>query len=315
MSANQPIPPSLKFPGPGTQSPGAAGPRHPSPEDLTLYAMQLHGPQESSSISQHLAACPECRAELARVHSDLALCAATVDLEAPPPQSRARLLQQVAREKKVVPIPQPVQHAATQAPPLAAFGRRNSILAIDEFDEPAQVRPRRHLGRTLLGVAGWAIAAALAVAVFLQYKQRDTLHTTLAFQQGELERLTADAAHAHQLMDALTDPKAVRVTLTTRPEPKAQPTGAVTYNPDKGTLVFLASNLDPLQQYKTYELWVIPADGPPVAAGTFHPDDQGNASVIMPELPKGVPAKAFGVTIEADGGSPVPTSAIVMSGS
>ena len=117
-------------------------------------------------------------------------------------------------------------------------------------------------------------------------------------------------------MDAITDPRAVRVSLSAKPLPKATPVGGVTYNPDKGTLVFLASNLNPLQTYKTYELWVIPASGgAPIPAGTFHPDDQGNASVIMPDLPKGIPAKAFGVTIEADGGSPTPTSPIIMAGS
>ena len=117
-------------------------------------------------------------------------------------------------------------------------------------------------------------------------------------------------------MDALTDPKAIRVTLTTKPQPKAAPIGGVTYNPEKGTLVFLASDLDPLQTYKTYELWVIPADGTaPIPAGTFHPDDQRNASVIMPDLPKGVSAKAFGVTIEEEGGAQTPTPPIIMSGS
>ena len=62
---------------------------------------------------------------------------------------------------------------------------------------------------------------------------------------------------------------------------------------------------------------MIPADGSyaPIPAGTFHPDDRGNASVITPDLPKGVPAKAFGVTIEPDGGSQTPTLPIIMAGS
>ena len=103
-----------------------------------------------------------------------------------------------------------------------------------------------------------------------------------------------------------------------RPRRSSRPSqlAALPTTPTKGTLVFLASNLDPLQALKTYELWVIPADGSaPVPAGTFHPDDQGNASVIMPTLPRGVAAKAFGVTIEPDGGSQTPTLPIVLAGS
>jgi anti-sigma-K factor RskA len=35
----------------------------------------------------------------------------------------------------------------------------------------------------------------------------------------------------------------------------------------------------------------------------------------MPDLPRGVAAKAFGVTIEPDGGSESPTPPIILSGS
>ena len=60
----------------------------------------------------------------------------------------------------------------------------------------------------------------------------------------------------------------------------------------------------------------IPANGgPSIPAGTFHPDDQGNASVIMPDLPPGITAKGFGITIESDGGSQTPTLPVIMAGS
>jgi hypothetical protein len=295
-------------PNPITNGPG--GSNHPAPEDLVLYAMQLFSTEDSATIASHLATCAECRSELARINGDLVLCGATVDMHAPSDLSRQRLMQQVAREKKIIPIAKAKAELESEShPPIAAFGRSASILSIED-------RPQRHVGRTILTVAGWAVAAALAVAITFQYKDRDALRNTLAAQNGEVQRLNTDAASAHQLMDALTDPKAVRVSLSTKPQPKAQPTGGVTYNPEKGKLIFLASNLDPLQTYKTYELWVIPADGTaPIPAGTFHPDDQGNASVIMPDLPKGIAAKAFGVTIEADGGSLTPTAPIIMSGS
>jgi anti-sigma factor RsiW len=299
---------NIAFPGPG-------GPLHPAPEDLVLYAMQLFTPDESAVIAQHLESCLECRAELASIHSDLALTAATVELQSPPESARQRLLQQVAREKKIVTLPRP--QAQTQPelnPPFAAFGRSGSILSIDDSIDDRPAKPS--VGRIILTVAGWAVAAGLALFAALEYNDRQSLRDTIASQSALVQRLSADADNAHQLMDALTDPKAVRVTLTTKPQPKAAPTGGVSYDPGKGSLIFLASNLDPLQNYKTYELWVIPADGTAaIPAGIFHPDDQGNASVIMPDLPKGVAAKAFSVTIEADGGSQTPTPPIIMSGS
>jgi anti-sigma-K factor RskA len=301
MSTNQPI----SFPGPAGSS------RHPDPNDLTLYAMQLLSGEEAAVITHHLEQCAECRDELARIHSDLAAYAATVDLQSPPESARQRLIQQVAREKKVISSKQP---AAQPQVPIAAFGRSSSVFSMEE----AELAPKRSGGRTFLAWSGWGIAAGLAIALGFLYGDRSNLRETLTAQAGQIQRLNTQAASAHELMDALTDPKAVRVTLSlaAKPVPKAQPIGGVTYNPDKGRLVFLANNLDPLQELKTYELWVIPADGgAPIPAGTFHPDDQGNASVIMPDLPKGVAAKAFGVTVEAEGGSQTPTLPIILAGS
>ena len=276
--------------------------RHADPEDLALFAMQLLSGDESAAIAQHVERCAECRRELAQLQGDLGVYASTVERNEPPATARQQLLRQIAREKKVVPISQPV---------IASYGRGNSLFGAAKEEE----KPERHVGRTILGWAGWAVAAGLAVTTTFLYKDRSAVRGALTAQSGQIARLSAEAANSHQLMDALTDPKAVRVTLTGKPAPHA-PIGRVTYNPDKGSLIFLASDLDPLQLYKTYELWVLPADGSaPIPAGTFHPDDQGNASLILPELPKGANAKGFGVTIEADGGSQTPTMPIVLAGS
>jgi anti-sigma-K factor RskA len=166
----------------------------------------------------------------------------------------------------------------------------------------------------VLDWSGWAVAAGLAFFTFSLYHERDELRSRNTALNLRVERLNEDSASATQVMEALTDPKAARVTLTKERAP-AFPIGRVVYNPQKGSLIFLASNLDPLQQYKTYELWLIPSDGhDPIPAGTFKPDDKGSASLILPELPKGVQAKAFGVTVEEDGGSQTPTLPILMAG-
>ena len=315
MSDQRNQPAEFKF------NPMPGGAPHADPEGLPLYAMQLLPADQAAALGQHLEQCSDCRRELAEVQGDLAAYAHSVDLESPPDSARQRLLSQVAREKKVVPI----------APPaLAAYGRGASIYnpsykpsyAPMPGSTPGPIlgsivdddRPRRSASPAILGWSGWAIAAGLAVAAIFLYQDRDSLRTTIANQSGEIASLSAAAGEARQLREALTDPKAVRVTLTEKPTPHA-PIGRATYNSDKGALVFLASDLDPLQSYKTYELWLIPADdGPPVPAGTFHPDGQGNASLILPGLPKGVPAKGFGVTIENEGGSQTPTKPIVMAG-
>ncbi len=95
----------------------------------------------------------------------------------------------------------------------------------------------------------------------------------------------------------------------------AQPSAHVIYAKDKGALIFVASDLRPVKANKTYELWLIPSNGQaPIPAGLFRPDVNGSASVVLPSLPAGIEAKAFGVTVEDAQGATTPTLPIVMSG-
>ena len=116
------------------------------------------------------------------------------------------------------------------------------------------------------------------------------------------------------MLEVLNAPDAQRVTLTTSKTPPA-PTAHTVYLADRGALVMEASHLQPVPAGKAYELWVIPASGgAPIPAGTFRPNSEGYASVVLPRIPSGVPAKAFGITVENASGSASPTLPIVLSG-
>jgi len=281
--------------------------RHIEQEDLALFAMQLLSRDESATITTHVEHCAECRQQLAEVQGDLAVYAHTVDIHSPSAQARERLMKQVAREKKELPI----ERASTTG---AGSGYRTGL----DGDRTIEDEPQRSFGSRSFPWAGWAVAAGLAVAAGNLYHERDAMHGTLMRQSGQMDQLTADAASAQQVMDAMTDRTAKHVMLVKAPATPTPPVpqGRATYVPEKGTLIFLASNMEPLQPNKVYELWLIPADGRnPIPAGTFHPDDHGNASVILPPLPRRIEAKAFGVTIEDEGGSQTPTLPIIMAGS
>jgi hypothetical protein len=178
-----------------------------------------------------------------------------------------------------------------------------------------EIAPKRGLAARVLPWAGWAVAAGLAVTTGKFYRERETMRGAMTTQASIIDRLMADVASARQVMDTMTDSSAMRVTLT-KGQTAPVPQGRATYVASKGSLIFLASNLEPLPPGKTYELWLIPAvaGGSPIPAGTFRPDERGNASVILPPLPKGVEAKAFGVTVEDEGGATVPTQPIILAG-
>jgi Anti-sigma-K factor rskA len=214
-------------------------------------------------------------------------------------------MKQVGREKKAVPTDrQPVAEAATI--PTRDDGRSS----LSEYEQP-----KRGVAGKVLPWIGWAAAAGLALSTGSLYREREALRSAVTQQSEQIDHLTADAAAARQVLDTMTDTTAMRVTLTTKGAP-ALPQGKATYVANKGSLIFLASNLAPLQPAKTYELWLIPAAAGqnPIPAGTFHPDEHGNANVILPQLPKGVEAKAFGVTIEDEGGAATPTLPIILVG-
>ena len=290
--------------------------------------MQLLPEEETAAVSADLNQSAEARRELAEIQGDLAIYAHTVEMQSPPAQARERLLKQTAREKKAVPI--------DRAPETAA--RSGSALTFGQAEAGTNGGPRedygtgRGLGRGASSVqdeqpkrsaaakvfpwVGWAVAAGLAVAAGDLYHEREALLGTVTTQAKQMDHLSADAAAARQVLDAMTDTTAMRVTLTQKGQTPAVPQGRATYVANKGTLIFIANNLEPLQPSKTYELWLIPAAAGqnPIPAGTFRPDERGNASVIMPPLPKGVEAKAFGVTVEDEGGATTPTLPIILVG-
>jgi anti-sigma-K factor RskA len=283
---------------------------HIQQDDLALFAMQLLSADEASAIAEHIEQCGDCRREVASIQGDLAAYALTVDMHSPPALARERLMKQVAREKKFIPV----SHAAHTAPVEVPFRPTGPLLGSITSYHDEEEPQRRSFASRVLPWAGWAVAAGLAVAAGRFYQERDALKTTVATQSGQLANLTANAAAARQLLDTMNDAAATRVTLQ-RPLTAPVPQGRATYVADKGALVFIANNLEPLMPYKVYELWLIPADGrDPIPAGTFRPDEHGNANVILPTLPKGVAAKMFGVTVEDQGGSTTPTLPIILAG-
>lgn len=260
--------------------------QHISEEDLALYAMQALPAQESGEAEAHLASCAECRLHLAEAFGDLALVGLAVDQEPLPAGARQRFLERIGSRGPSF-IPEPV------APPVMMQPRKRGIFPV---------------------LIPWAaVAALLAVAAYLA-NQNQKLHEALNEDRSQIVQLATTASRAQQLMDVLTAQNAQRVTLTESKSAMA-PIAHTSYVPERGELIFVAYNLKPLPSTKAYELWVIPTSGgAPIPAGTFRPAPNGSASLILPPLPTGIPAKAFGVTVEKAEGATAPTLPIILSG-
>jgi anti-sigma-K factor RskA len=283
---------------------------HITSDDLYLFALQLLPDAAMKDAATHLKECAVCRAQLGEIQGDLVTYALTAEIHTPPSQARERLLRQVAEEKKVIPAHPVEQHTEPILYP------RNSRMF--QMDAPEEREPRRFA--PVMAWAGWSIAACLAVVAGMQVDQRKTVQQDLAVATAQLSQGAEQSEHAKEVVKTLGDASAMQVALhvplNAGAVPKLDPEAHATYEPNTGALVFVADHLDPLQPQKTYELWLLPATAgdAPIPAGLFKPDANGNASVVMPPLPKGVTAKGFGVTVENDGGSKTPTAPIVLAG-
>jgi len=274
-------------------------PRPIPAEDLALYAMHALPAEEMAVIAAALRDNPQAQQELARIQGDLALLALSADQQPAPAGSFERLKARM-REGGQKDF---ATSAATSTP----------MEMIEMTEAPITSAPPR--GRSKWAIfTPWAIAACLAIACSILGYRVASLNDALDGESRLVSNLAAKASHAQQVLEVLNAPDAQRVTLSSTKTPP-WPTAHTVYLADRGALVMEASHLKPVPADKAYELWVIPASGgAPLPAGTFRPNAEGYASLVLPRLPSGVPAKAFGITIENAAGSAAPTLPILLSG-
>jgi len=251
-------------------------------EDLALYAVNALEGEDRGRLEQHLASCAECRLELEQLRGDGALLALSTAGPKPPARARARLLDAIARESTV----------AAQAKTA-----RESM--------PASKRT--------WGWLGWVAAAATVVLAVLLWNENAALKQSLAAMSEQSSQTTRELEDLRKIAAPILSPQAQRITVVSLKTPP-QPQGKAFYLRNRNSLLFVASNMPQLPPHKAYELWLVPVQGAPIAAGVFKPDARGSGTIVNPPLPSGVEAKAFAITVEDEAGVPHATTPIIMMG-
>lgn len=256
-------------------------------DDLALYALNELTGSERQEFEQHLETCASCRREVQYLRSDLGLLALSASGPRPPSRSKDRLMRAIASEPRGVSAP------ATQKAARRGFG--------------------------------WAWVPALAALALLfavgnlwreNVGMREELTKLTGLYQNtaaQLSQTSTQLAQDEERLRLLSAPDAVQVSLNPQAEPR-KPHATAIYSPSQKRMMFMASNLAPVPAGKAYQLWIIPAEGAPLSAGVFKPDEHGNAVVLDHAMPEGVVAKAFAVTLENEAGSDKPTSPILIVG-
>jgi anti-sigma-K factor RskA len=166
--------------------------------------------------------------------------------------------------------------------------RRNLLDRIGEASDAPPQRRAYSRGR-IFGPGGLAAAAIAVLAVVGLFLWNTSL-------RGEVEDLrgTLETRETHELQGS---------------SPAEDVRGEVIEVGD-GRAVLVAENLPATPEGEVYETWLMHGDGPE-PAGLFEPGDGGDAAApIEGSIDK---ADAVAVTVEPSGGSPAPTSDILLT--
>ncbi len=239
--------------------------------DLGAYALRALDAAEAASITQHLAVCPACLAEF-RQHQRVA----TGLLFAPQPSKADLAVLPVIKAQllaKIAPVPE-----RNYAQPL----RQNLLQRWLAWWARHFEMPR------------WAFAALVSTGMVIT--------GLLGLQTVRYVRLFAQYQQAVSL---LADAEARAVRLEGQ---KSTPNAWATLRYRRDSTVGLMNVGDlPAQPQKSYQLWLVDAQGKRDSGAVFMTQVNGKASYVVVAPRQFDSYVRFGVSIEPAGGSPGPT--------
>jgi anti-sigma-K factor RskA len=262
---------------------------HPTrEEDFDLYALGALEGDEKLVLEEHVASCATCTEKLAEARGRIALLALAAPQSAPSAAVKQRLMQQV--------------RADAEGRAAAPTSRREPSRT-----PPESERSAGFFGRWRTAVLVPALALLVIATVWL-WNQNHKFDGVLVEHKTINQPLSQDEAG----FDALVKSRdTITVLLAQQP---GMPSGMarVMYNSRMGMLMF-DGEIESAPAAKSYQLWLVPADGKPISAGVFN-SVSGHADHMMMKLPPGIAAKEFAVSLEPAGGMPQPTGPMVLVG-
>jgi anti-sigma-K factor RskA len=198
-----------------------------------------------------------------------------------------------------------LSYAAPQATPPADVRKR--LLA-------AVAEPRR--SRSWTPYLAWAAAAGLLIFAVLTGRRAQNLEVELADVQQRYDQLSiehqqilAETQTYRRVLAIVSAPGTRAVSLSAQQSPQLQ----AYWNEPLG-LVLAGQNVPAPAPDRTLQLWIIPAQGNPIDAGIFRPDDTGRTLYITSPGISMAQAAALAITDEPAGGQPQPTTTPIWVG-
>jgi len=257
----------------------------PPHDAVGAYLLDALPDDERRRFEEHLPTCPSCQRSVAELAPVAALLprldeawsagAADADLE-PDPSLRDRIVAAAGIAADVSPTAPPLLRPAPA--PLATVA--------------APPAPRSIWRR---GTVAWPLAAVLALAAA----------GSLLWGLGQRQELIEQRAE----LAALRDRAAVYELARTDDAPPDAGGRLVTPGGQGDDSLLLVHGLPPLPPGRDYQVWFL-ENGQPRPAGTFEVDSQGQGGLVLETDPN---AQVVALTEEPDGGSPGPTSPVLLA--
>jgi len=250
---------------------------HKCREELAEYALGQADAALVHAVTEHLAACPPCRQELADIEAAWAALPLTLPSIVPTPAIVESVLAKIERQE--------TQRAEPKSPP--KLTRRERILS-------------------------YVVAASVLIGLTAGYVRLTRPGDEEAAARRSVEDLAERLGKLQQL-ERLVASDQVRLMSLHRPESPARDPAFVVWDLAAGQWHFFADNLPPAPQGRVYQLWAAQSDGTLLPGPTFTVDEQGLGSTVadLPGLNPTAAAKAI-VTLEPAGGSKTPTGKVYL---
>ncbi len=256
---------------------------------IPAYALGALDGDELRELEAHLEqGCEECDRELLASTRQVESMAESVEPAAPSEMMRARLERELDKRESA---------GRSRAEPAARSTWRWQAAAA-----------------VLLTLAAWSLwdRSQLQQQVAQLDDERATAVASLAEVQEQLDRTQVVLARLARAGRIVSAPGARNIVLAGL-ESAAAAQGQTFVDPATRSAVFYASNLEPLDEDETYQLWFI-ADGTPVSAGIFEVENDGTATLLVDNTAALDDIQLWAVTIEPAGGVPQPTGQMVLKG-
>jgi anti-sigma-K factor RskA len=266
-------------------------------ELLAAKALTVLDAADARALDTHLQDCADCQSEMIELEDATALLA----FEAQPVEPRAYVIERILASVRAEGRSETVASDHSSDRVLPADGK---VLAFE--------RPPKNIWGSLGSFGALAasiVFVALVIGLVLLWQKNRAMQNELARLRTEMSQAQAQLDREHAMGELLTSPDAHMAKLMgTNVAPGAH---AMLAYDKSGHAMLMAKGLPRAPEGMAYQLWYI-KDNKKMPGKVFTPDAAGNGT-LEDQVPAAArDAAVFAITLEPQGGVPVPTGSIYL---